>query len=357
MDRNVEEERAKVVKRIVILLIVLSFLIVPVAAQEQDVYQLILKYDKEIITKEQLRVTKGFFYEVQTQPERAYRIEVVSFDGDILHKRNFEFPLEIAFDSHEVVEEGLTQMLDSATVELLFPYFTNGKTINIYDPDNTKVLEIDIGYFAKVCGDNQCQPHESNADCPQDCPSGQKDDFCDKIAEGICDPDCLVGDIDCPGQEAKGIVKQPEDVPGEPPQDILPTFPILQIIILAIVLGLLLLYVKIKAKPKEKKQEEAKEIQLKTYIMKNLRSGYTAQQIRQNLIKTGQNKEIIDKAFAEIAGKPTKKQQKSSEIMGLERYISANLQKGYTEEQIKEGLLKQGHKKRIIEKAFKKLKK
>lgn len=42
------------------------------------------------------------------------------------------------------------------------------------------------------CGDSKCEVElgENYKTCPHDCPSGSKDDYCDGVADGICDPDC-----------------------------------------------------------------------------------------------------------------------------------------------------------------------
>ncbi|MBN2251263.1 MAG: hypothetical protein JW724_04240 [Candidatus Altiarchaeota archaeon] len=41
-----------------------------------------------------------------------------------------------------------------------------------------------------VCGDGACERAESHASCPNDCPSGGKDNYCDALKDGVCDPDC-----------------------------------------------------------------------------------------------------------------------------------------------------------------------
>lgn len=50
------------------------------------------------------------------------------------------------------------------------------------------------------CGDDLCELElgENYKICPKDCPSGSKDNYCDAIADGKCDPDCEKNqDIDC----------------------------------------------------------------------------------------------------------------------------------------------------------------
>lgn len=51
------------------------------------------------------------------------------------------------------------------------------------------------------CGDGSCATAEDFSNCPQDCPSGGIDDFCDGVQDLICDSDCVElgeNDPDCP---------------------------------------------------------------------------------------------------------------------------------------------------------------
>lgn len=55
-----------------------------------------------------------------------------------------------------------------------------------------------LSFEEGVCGDGVCVLGENYNNCPQDCPSGSSDFYCDGILDGICDPDCtLEEDIDC----------------------------------------------------------------------------------------------------------------------------------------------------------------
>jgi len=50
-----------------------------------------------------------------------------------------------------------------------------------------------------VCNeDGICSGRENFLSCPSDCSSGGLDNFCDRMEDGICDPDCLSSaDLDC----------------------------------------------------------------------------------------------------------------------------------------------------------------
>ena len=88
--------------------------------------------------------------------------------------------------------------MDNSSIQLLIPYFPGGKQLIIYNEENEKVLEIPVLQFADTCGNNVCDPQESYESCPADCVSGGTDDYCDSIADNICDPDCLLQqDTDC----------------------------------------------------------------------------------------------------------------------------------------------------------------
>ncbi len=61
----------------------------------------------------------------------------------------------------------------------------NGEEIEV-----TKLMELE--FRAGRCGDGVCAALEENYEnCPKDCPSGSFDMYCDKVKDGICDPDCV----------------------------------------------------------------------------------------------------------------------------------------------------------------------
>ncbi|MGB9749159.1 MAG: DUF333 domain-containing protein [Candidatus Woesearchaeota archaeon] len=71
--------------------------------------------------------------------------------------------------------------------------------------------EIPVSKEEKICGNNFCDAQESYKNCPEDCPSGSKDGYCDMVKDGICDPDCMQGeDSDCPAKKEEVKVTQKE---------------------------------------------------------------------------------------------------------------------------------------------------
>lgn len=71
-------------------------------------------------------------------------------------------------------------------------------TVTVKDADNnskTDIVEIDV--IERCNRNNICDPGENYFNCPKDC-SGSLDGYCDKLKDGICDPDCSrENDIDC----------------------------------------------------------------------------------------------------------------------------------------------------------------
>ena len=51
--------------------------------------------------------------------------------------------------------------------------------------------------ICQPCLEWPCENIENFLTCPNDCPSGSKDNYCDLQRDGICDPDCIYHDFDC----------------------------------------------------------------------------------------------------------------------------------------------------------------
>ncbi len=65
-------------------------------------------------------------------------------------------------------------------------------------PNGTEVEVTDLmglSFDETICGDGICGIPENSETCPEDCPSGSLDAYCDGIKDGICDPDCKIQNI------------------------------------------------------------------------------------------------------------------------------------------------------------------
>ena len=149
----------------------------------------------------------------QEQGLKVDNYNIVVSNGEITpNKDPQDFLAKLYSFQGEILTESYFSLEGSEKFDLKIPYYPSGKIIKVFSSNNnTEILEINIQVFAQVCGDSNCQGHESYENCEQDCPSGQKDNFCDKVADNICDPDCQNikdFDSDCTGENPATIQKE-----------------------------------------------------------------------------------------------------------------------------------------------------
>ncbi|MBI2128640.1 hypothetical protein HYU07_00225 [Candidatus Woesearchaeota archaeon] len=180
----------------------------------------------------------------RVEPENGYRLEITSFDNQILD--SFKFSM---FGNKTTVRT---------------PYFENGKRIEIFDQTGIRALDIDVGRYAKKCGNNICGQDESPLSCPQDCPSKEK--------------------------QFAGIG-------------------LYSIIIAAVIMAIALIIFFIERmrnkffKKLEEKKQLGKNEELKNYIEDAIRKGYTAEHIEKGLIKLGWPEHLVDEIIENIKNK------------------------------------------------------
>ena len=138
-----------------------------VSALKQDVFILNLEYNQGNISVTRLINTEGFFNDPINQPTEGYKLEVVLNNNNIAYSQMFDFGLEFYgealrewFDDegnqiYIPTEEETGFSLDKSEVELIFPYFENTKSINIYDSQENLQLEINVD-------SNKLNPSEKN---------------------------------------------------------------------------------------------------------------------------------------------------------------------------------------------------
>lgn len=169
-------------------------------------YSIDLNYMNGKLSQNEVYVAQSKAPDRKALRKTDYVAKILSFEGNTLSTFKFEFPrIEWPAMPREN-ERGNISLMSSPVVmsdtnyTLLAPYFDNAKKMEIYDLNNSKLLTIELGYFAKTCGDNTCQEHESAISCPQDCRPDMKDEICNYASDGVCDPDCPSGlDADCGG--------------------------------------------------------------------------------------------------------------------------------------------------------------
>ena len=165
--------------------------------------------------------------------------------------------------------------------------------------------DLDVSSFADTCGNGICEKHESYESCTKDCSSGSKDDFCDEVKDGICDPDCSSKtDIDCAEMKVGGVnastnisttipkTSKQEQIPKE--TEAKPNYLTWILLILAVIV-IILLFLFIK-----KRKENETVSSLRQYISDNIRRGFTLQQIKDTLFREGYTEREVDKAIKSI---------------------------------------------------------
>lgn len=184
---------------------------------------------------------------------------------------------------------------------IYIPYNENAAKIEMYNLKNSKIMDIDISSYANTCGNARCEDYESYESCTKDCKSGSMDDFCDELKDGICDPDCSVKtDVDCTEKDERTnqtIAATPQrERQIEPEAEIRekPNYLIWILLALAIVI-LILLFLFIK-----KRKEGQVTSSLRQYINENIRRGFTLQQIKDVLYREGYTEREVDKAIRSI---------------------------------------------------------
>ena len=143
---------------------------------------------------------------------------IIVSDGDILpSEESQDYLAKLYSFTDEVLVESYFDSGEGGKFILKLPYYPTGKIIKIFDVDSQEILATNVQVFAKVCGDGECQGHESYESCQEDCLSGGQDDFCDKVTDEICDPDCRNikdFDSDCDGENPATIAKEIREKAG-----------------------------------------------------------------------------------------------------------------------------------------------
>lgn len=166
-------------KKIIALFILLFFIVAPVSAGKNKIYLVEIKFDKGAVSFGEVTSQPGYAQEVEKQERMSqyrYWIEIISFAGQVLEKRQFSINPMIYPEPPIEGEssEGGPIMLEQFEHSLSLPYYPNGKTMNLYGANRQRLDVIDISYLAQTCGDGECQETENESSCPDDCIQKQK---------------------------------------------------------------------------------------------------------------------------------------------------------------------------------------
>jgi len=171
-------------RRLVLTALILSLLLScsPAFAEQVILLDFTVTSDAKV-TMNWLSVVEGVS---QESVEGNYAALVLDESGNELSRT----PFFVSFFLSGMMEE-----LDEKGLIMRIPYSPDAHIISL-EKDDAIIFRQLIG---TVCDyDFTCGEEENHASCPTDCPSGEKDNFCDGIEDGTCDPDCATsGDLDC----------------------------------------------------------------------------------------------------------------------------------------------------------------
>lgn len=214
-----------------VLITFVSFSIV--LAQESKMFEFNFEvYKNDTVILNGFSVIEG--RETGYLPLGNYSLKILNSDDNVLWERSFDIQFILFTEPPE--------FLENVPIVLTIPYNEDAFKVIFYH--NTKIL-YDEKILELLCNKNDiCESFENYLSCPDDCASGSKDNYCDKILDGVCDPDCAEEvDIDCTCgnnicDERESKKTCPDDC------NILSPFIPIGIIIVIIVVGLVLFKVK-----------------------------------------------------------------------------------------------------------------
>jgi putative hemolysin len=144
-----------------------------------------LKNPSGVYCKEQ-----GYEYITATMPDGGQRGFCILPDDQIVDAWEFlegKVGQEYSYCEKEGYE--IKTVADSEACSRIFTY--ECAVCILEDGTEVEVTELmNLSFIESVCGDGTCGLPENFETCPEDCPSGELDEYCDGLADGICDPDC-----------------------------------------------------------------------------------------------------------------------------------------------------------------------
>tara|TARA_Y100000310_G_C20589660_1_gene767290 strand:+ start:426 stop:1124 length:699 start_codon:yes stop_codon:yes gene_type:complete len=181
--------------------ILVIFLLINIGEVNGFVYEIELNYNQGNLSFLYLEITDRDFYE---QTGIDYYADIIGRNNQSLEYYFFPTPSFTIYDIYDPEIDhmigGGTDYIEESNLTLILPYYSQGERIDIYDTSELEpMLSIDISQFSQTnCGDNVCSSTESFFTCPEDCQSGELDNYCDNIQDNKCDPDCAIEeDQDC----------------------------------------------------------------------------------------------------------------------------------------------------------------
>lgn len=144
------------IKKIIFVLALVSLLTVAffvnsAFAQQGKFYNLSLAFNNGSLGFKNVVVLPGDIS--QANLGGSYNLQLLSFSNALLYKTNFDIQTTIHGEDFDYATGKTTSKsleLDNVDFIINVPYFPNGKEIDVYDPQNKKVLVVPVQQFAEV---------------------------------------------------------------------------------------------------------------------------------------------------------------------------------------------------------------
>ncbi len=132
-------------------LLIFIFLVQFSYAAQDKFYLLTLTYNNGSLQLKNVNVFPGTIS--QANQGGNYKAELISSSDQFLYKVNFDVPTSIHGEDFDYTTGKVTSKeapVDNVDIVINVLYFPNGKEIDIYDPQNKKILVISVAHFAEV---------------------------------------------------------------------------------------------------------------------------------------------------------------------------------------------------------------
>ena len=137
--------------------------------------------------------------EIPVSDSGEYELSVI-YEGETVFSTMFDRPLsQICYDYADW-GECEEQYVD---FNVIVPLYSHSQIVQITHGNLVLFSSPLSPYLCNM--DGNCSGKENSLSCPEDCPTGSADNFCDRQEDGICDPDCApIADLDCDSEEKAG---------------------------------------------------------------------------------------------------------------------------------------------------------